>query len=64
MRAKNLYARETDEQSEARLEDLRMRAQNRYATETDEQHQARLDDLRPELRSDMLASLMNNTKFV
>ena len=29
MRAKNLCARETDEQSEARLEDLRMRAQNR-----------------------------------
>ena len=46
MRAKNLCARETDEQSEARLEDLRMRAQNRYATKTDEQHQARLDDLR------------------
>ena len=37
--------RETDQQCEAHLIDLRMRAQDRYARETDEQYESRLNDL-------------------
>ena len=43
---KDKRCRETDEQYESHLCDLRMRAKNLYARETDEQCEARLQDLR------------------
>ena len=43
---KNKRSKETGDQYQSRLGDLRMRAHIRYARETDEQCEARLQDLR------------------